>query len=110
MQKSERIVRYTAEELEEKRRRGETETDWDRVDAITENELEEFVASDPDEAGLEWGVPRAGAPEDLVSPKKQITVRFDKDVIDWFKSQGKGYQTRMNAVLRHYMEHEKKAG
>ena len=37
-------------------------------------------------------------------PKKQLTVRFDEDVVDWFKSQGRGYQTRMNAVLRSYYE------
>jgi len=37
------------------------------------------------------------------SSKKQITIRFDEDVLDWFKAQGKGYQKRMNAVLRAYV-------
>ena len=37
-------------------------------------------------------------------PKKQLTVRFDADVIEWFRAQGKGYQTRMNAVLRKYVD------
>ena len=37
-------------------------------------------------------------------PKKQLTLRLDADVVDWFKSQGKGYQTRMNAVLRSFYE------
>ena len=37
------------------------------------------------------------------SSKKHITIRFDEDVVDWFKSQGKGYQKRMNAVLRAYV-------
>ena len=37
-------------------------------------------------------------------PKEQLTVRFDADVVDWFKKQGRGYQTRMNAVLRAFME------
>ena len=36
--------------------------------------------------------------------KKQLTMRLDADIVDWFKSQGKGYQTRMNAVLRSYYE------
>ncbi len=36
--------------------------------------------------------------------KKQTTIRFDQDVLDWFKAQGKGYQSRMNAVLRAYVE------
>ncbi len=33
-------------------------------------------------------------------PKRQLTVRLDKDVIDWFRAQGRGYQTRIKAVLR----------
>ncbi len=44
---------------------------------------------------------------ELVKPKKrkqQLTLRFDADVVAWFKAQGKGYQTRMNAVLRSYYE------
>lgn len=36
-------------------------------------------------------------------PKEPISLRVDQDVLDWFRAQGPGYQTRMNAVLRHYM-------
>ncbi len=36
--------------------------------------------------------------------KPLISIRLDSDVLEWFKSQGAGYQTRMNAVLRMYME------
>ncbi len=38
------------------------------------------------------------------SPKQMISFRADKEVVDWFKSQGKGYQSYMNAVLRSYVE------
>ena len=37
-------------------------------------------------------------------PKERLTVRFDRDIVDWFKAQGRGYQTRMNAVLRAYVD------
>jgi uncharacterized protein (DUF4415 family) len=37
-------------------------------------------------------------------PKQQLTIRFDADVVEWFKSRGKGYQSRMNAVLRAYVD------
>ncbi len=38
-------------------------------------------------------------------PEKQsVTIRMDSDVLDWFKNQGKGYQTRINKLLRSYME------
>ena len=39
--------------------------------------------------------------------KKSITARFDADMVQWFKAQGKGYQTRMNAVLRAFYEHHR---
>lgn len=40
----------------------------------------------------------------LPQPKASVCMRLDRDVLDWFKSQGKGYQTRINALLRAYME------
>jgi len=38
-------------------------------------------------------------------PKQAISLRVDEDVLTWFRSQGPRYQSRMNAVLRSYMEH-----
>ncbi len=43
-------------------------------------------------------------------PKKTVTMRIDGDVLDWFKGAGKGYQSRMNMVLRSYMESVKSRG
>ena len=40
--------------------------------------------------------------------KQQITLRLDRDVIGWFKRSGKGYQSRMGAVLRSYVEAKRK--
>jgi uncharacterized protein (DUF4415 family) len=48
-----------------------------------------------------WNEARIVFPEEN---KKQLTIRLDADIVDWFKSQGKGYQTRMNAVLRSFYE------
>jgi uncharacterized protein (DUF4415 family) len=36
--------------------------------------------------------------------KKVLSIRLDEDVVEWFKAQGKGYQTRINAVLKAYKE------
>ncbi len=44
---------------------------------------------------------------ELPEPKEQITLRLDKDVLAWFRTRGKGYQTLINAVLRGYYEHER---
>ena len=38
--------------------------------------------------------------------KKQITLRIDEDILEWFKSQGKGYQGKMNEALRGHMDYE----
>jgi uncharacterized protein (DUF4415 family) len=40
--------------------------------------------------------------------KQQLTLRIDADVVDWFKKQGKGYQTRINELLREAMKNEAK--
>ena len=41
--------------------------------------------------------------------KQAVTIRLDADVIDWFRSQGDGYQTRMNQALREYVAHRRVA-
>lgn len=40
----------------------------------------------------------------LPEKKETVTMRLDKEVLEWFRSQGKGYQTRINALLRSYMK------
>ena len=40
--------------------------------------------------------------------KKPVTIRLDVDILEWFKSMGKGYQTKINAILRSYYEAHKK--
>ena len=39
--------------------------------------------------------------------KSQLTLRLDNDVLAWFRKQGRGYQTQINALLRAYMEARK---
>lgn len=75
-------------------------TDWDRL--AREGD---FEGEDADDFDVDWSTARLVIPE----PKKAVSLRIDPDVLDFFRSQGKGYQTRMNAVLRAYME-AKKAG
>ncbi len=79
-------------------------TDWKRVDALTDQDIARAIAEDPDtfEARPEW-LEKAV----IVRParnKRQTTIRFDEDMLEWFREQGAGYQTHMNAVLRAYYE------
>lgn len=96
-----KTVRYTRHELQAMIARGEDQTDWAKVDAITQEELEAAIASDPDEAGIEWDWDNAIA---VPEPKAHVSLRLDADVLRYFKSHGRGYQTRINAVLRSYVE------
>lgn len=104
MEKRENIVRYSAEELAAMRARGESRTDWAKIEAMTEEEIREARASDPDSAmpPEDWDEIMIGIP-DVFEPKQPVNIRLDADVWRWFKEQGKGYQTRINAVLRSYV-------
>jgi uncharacterized protein (DUF4415 family) len=109
MRKKGRIVSYTAEELAAIRARGEDKTDWERVDAKTEAELAADMASDEAWKGVphDWVSQAATADLALRRPKenkRQVTMRFDSDVLEYFRKQGRGWQGRMNAVLRSFVE------
>ena len=43
-------------------------------------------------------------PNDLVRQKQAVNIRLDVDLLEWFRAQGPGYQTRINAVLRAFMQ------
>ncbi len=84
-------------------------TDWNRVDALTESRLDEAARSDPDARPTDAEFWRGAK---LVMPERKVPVslRLDRDVVAWFKSHGRGYQSRINAVLRTYMNAHGKAG
>ena len=88
-----RIVRY--------KKGMKDQTDWARVDAMTDDDIDYSDNPATDEAF--WAEAKLVMPESKVS----LGVRFDRKIVDWFKKQGPGYQTRMNAVLKTYMEAQK---
>jgi uncharacterized protein (DUF4415 family) len=102
MAKKERIVKFTDDELRAKQARGEDKSDWKRAAAMTEAEIEAAIADDPDEA--ETAVDWSQASVKLPQPKATLNMRIDRDVLEFFRRQGKGYQTKINAVLRSYVE------
>ena len=77
-------------------------TDWKRLDRQTSAQVEDIAASDREGAPMsdtEW------AKAEIVRPEKvAVGIKLDSDVLDWFKDQGKGYQTRINMVLRRFYE------
>jgi len=86
-------------------REAESETDWERVRGMTDQEVEEAARSDPDALPLDdefWGNAHVVFPSHI--HKVHTGIRLDEDMLQWFKSQGNGWQTRMNAILRSYYE------
>ncbi len=104
----ENIVSYTIEEIEAMIARGEDKTDWARVDAMTDEDIERAMRDDPDwkdHMDIDWSKARMVIPD----KKKAISIRLDPDIIDFFQATGKGYQTRINAVLRHFVDEQKRS-
>jgi uncharacterized protein (DUF4415 family) len=81
-------------------------TDWAAVDALTDEEIAKAVANDPDAVpiDIDW----SDAVLVMPAKKKAISIRVDEDVLNFFKKQGDGYQRRINAVLRSYMQQKAK--
>jgi uncharacterized protein (DUF4415 family) len=81
-------------------------TNWAAVDALTDDEIEEAVRNDPDAVPLDFDWSKAVL---VIPPKKKaISIRVDGDVLDYFKKEGAGYQRRINAVLRSYMQQKRR--
>jgi uncharacterized protein (DUF4415 family) len=81
-----------------------SETDWAKVDATTAAEIERQGDTDTGPLPGGWAdTVVLGTPE----PKQDVHIRLDQTVLQWFKAAGPGYQTRINAVLRAFVEAQK---
>ena len=80
------------------RARSKGATDFERLRALRDADID---FSDIPKLGKSfWKTARLVMPE----PKERLTIRVDHDVVEWLKKNGPGYQTRINAILRSYME------
>jgi uncharacterized protein (DUF4415 family) len=80
-----------------------SKTDWPRVRAMKNRQIK--ISAEHPEANLKHiirGIVRQGLKP--VNSKTSISLRVDADVLEWFKAQGRGYQTRINAVLRAFKD------
>ena len=93
----ERITRVTLEEA----RKMKGQTDWARLDAMTEEEIERNAAEDLDNppwTDEDW------ASAQWVDPQKHAAVWLDRDIVDWFQEQGPHFQGRINEALRAFID------
>src|SRR5581483_8629998 len=98
----ERITRVTLAQA----RRMKDQTDWARIDALTDEDIERAVAEDPDAPPFwtdeDWANAQA------VDRHKHTAVWLARDVVDWFKRQGPQFQDRINAALRAFIDARKR--
>ncbi len=77
-------------------------SDWKRLRSLTDRQVRRAIETDPDAQPTDrdfWKSARVVIPR----AKETITIRLDSDLLEWLRRQ-KGYQTRINAVLRSYMQ------
>jgi uncharacterized protein (DUF4415 family) len=102
MAKKQPIVKCTTEELDDLVKKDGSRSDWKKAASMTKADIAAAVASDPDEADMvmDWD----NATVELPKLKAVCNMRIDKDVLEYFRSTGKGYQTLINAILRSYVK------
>ena len=89
--------------------RSKRQTDWRRFDALTDKQVRRGIEADPDARATDevfWKKAKIVMPR----AKETITIRLDADVLEWFREQGSGYQTRINAILRSYVRAHEDGG
>jgi uncharacterized protein (DUF4415 family) len=85
-------------------------TDWSAFRALTDADIERAIAEDPDAAPIldaEFWKNAVLVPPP--APKTAVSLRLDADVLEFFRASGRGYQTRINSVLRTFVLHARKA-
>ena len=78
-----------------------SKTDWKRLSEMDDKDIDTSDIPELDDAFFQNA-------ELKVPGKQPVTLRIDSDVLVWFKSQGQGYQTRINKLLRAYMESQQR--
>jgi uncharacterized protein (DUF4415 family) len=81
-------------------------SDFDRLSIMKDSEIDTSDIPEISPRQFARAVVRRGLKP--MPAKAQLTIRVDRDVLAWFRKQGRGYQTRINALLRAYMEAHKR--
>ncbi len=104
MTKRENTVVMSVEEAKLRIGRGESRSDFAAADKLSEEDIRRQAANDPDERDWDW----ARASLETPKPKVDVHIKLDADVVAYFKREGAGYQTRINAALKAFVKHAEK--
>ncbi len=107
--------------------KAESETNWERLDAMTDEDIAAAVAMDPDAAPiltdeqLQRFRPMSEVHPEIVEAyrrsrglqkeptKVPVSIRLDPEIVTYFRSQGQGWQTRINEILVEYITEEERS-
>ena len=83
----------------------ESGTDWKRLRTMSDEEVHAAITADPDIKPTDEAFLKEAT---VVMPRRKetVTMRLDADLLEWFRAE-RGYQTRINAILRAYMSAQK---
>jgi uncharacterized protein (DUF4415 family) len=82
-----------------------SQTDWARLKTMQDKDIDLSDSPELTPEQFARAIVRRGLQP--VPRKAQLTLRLDHDVLEWFRKQGQGYQTQINALLRAYMNAHK---
>lgn len=106
MVKKERIMHASADEIQAMRKQGNTRSDWTAAEQMSQAEVERRADEDDGPLPEGWeSTVEIGLPE----PAQPVNIRLDAAVLRWFKARGPGYKTRINAVLRAFVQARQRA-
>jgi len=100
------IVTYAADELKKMR----SATDWDKIDAMTDEELTRAALSDPDNPPLdEEAVSRMRPAAQEMPERERVTLTLNHEVVEFFRTCGKDWQNKLNDILQRYVDSQRAA-
>jgi len=101
MTKRANIAKMSVEQAKAKIRAGESRSDFAVVEKLTDADIRRQAAEDPEERDWDW----TRASLERPAPKIAIHIKLDAEVVEFFKREGAGYQTRINAALKAFVKH-----
>ncbi len=106
MARKERIARASAEQIQAMRDRGESRSDWQAAQHLAAEEVERLAEEEDGPPPANWeSTVQIGVPE----PATPVHIRLDSEVLRCFEASGPGYQARINAVLRAFVQARQRA-
>jgi uncharacterized protein (DUF4415 family) len=106
MRKGGHLTRASATEVKRMLQNGGDRSDWQAARALSREEVERLADEEDGALPEDW---ESSVVIGLPPRKQAVHIRLDVDILDWFREHGPGYQTRINAVLRSFVDARRKA-